>query len=191
MKFCRVDQLKLINLLKDRNVSIEGNILKIIDTSDSPEFIEYITESINRDKSNRRKRLQITKAIQENNKELVEFREENERITNELRVALKESDIAKTLAENAKINAETDLDIIQRKKQSELTGIIVKYALWMICGVGLISTGLFAISLYTGRETQLIASTWSNLFGILLTNAFSIVGTIMGIKYGSDSEKNK
>jgi hypothetical protein len=43
---------------------------------------------------------------------------------------------------------------------------------------------LFAI-LY-GRETQIIGSTWSNLLGILLTNAFSIVGTIMGVKYATD-----
>jgi len=41
------------------------------------------------------------------------------------------------------------------------------------------------------KETQIIGSTWSNMFGILLTNAFSIVGTIMGVKYANDSVKDK
>ena len=34
-------------------------------------------------------------------------------------------------------------------------------------------------------ETQVIGSAWSNMFGILLTNAFSIIGTIMGVKYAN------
>jgi hypothetical protein len=38
------------------------------------------------------------------------------------------------------------------------------------------------------KDTAIIGSTWSNIVGILLTNAFSIVGTIMGVKYAS--EKN-
>ncbi len=37
----------------------------------------------------------------------------------------------------------------------------------------------------TGKDTQIIGSTWSNMFSVLLTNAFSIVGTIMGIKYAT------
>ena len=40
-----------------------------------------------------------------------------------------------------------------------------------------------------GAYTQLIASTWSNIIGILLTNAFSIIGTIMGVKYASEMKK--
>jgi len=30
-----------------------------------------------------------------------------------------------------------------------------------------------------GMDTDIIGSTWSNMFGILLTNSFSIVGTIL------------
>jgi hypothetical protein len=41
------------------------------------------------------------------------------------------------------------------------------------------------ISLFMNKDTQIIGSTWSNMFGILLTNAFSIIGTIMGVKYAS------
>jgi hypothetical protein len=40
----------------------------------------------------------------------------------------------------------------------------------------------------SGTDTQIIGSTWSNMFGILLTNAFSIVGTIMGVKYATDKD---
>jgi hypothetical protein len=36
-----------------------------------------------------------------------------------------------------------------------------------------------------GKEVNTIGPAWSNMFGILLTNAFSIVGTIMGVKYAT------
>jgi len=58
----------------------------------------------------------------------------------------------------------------------------------MIVGVGIITSLMYGVSLMVGSDTQIIGSTWSNMFGILLTNAFSIVGTIMGVKYAS--EKN-
>jgi hypothetical protein len=45
---------------------------------------------------------------------------------------------------------------------------------------------LYLVAMFTGKDTQIIGSTWSNMFGILLTNAFSIVGTIMGVKYASE-----
>jgi hypothetical protein len=48
------------------------------------------------------------------------------------------------------------------------------------------------MAMVTGKDTQIIGSTWSNMFSVLLTNAFSIVGTIMGIKYATqDDNKNK
>ncbi len=41
-----------------------------------------------------------------------------------------------------------------------------------------------------GQESTFLGSTWSNMFSILLTNSFSIIGTIMGVKYASEkSEK--
>jgi hypothetical protein len=46
---------------------------------------------------------------------------------------------------------------------------------------------MYVIAIMTGRETQIIGSTWSNMLGILLTNAFSIVGTITGVKYADNA----
>ena len=58
------------------------------------------------------------------------------------------------------------------------------------CGTSLdelkVTTGVYLIALFTDKDTQVIASTWANIVGILLTNAFSIVGTIMGVKYASE-----
>ena len=34
-----------------------------------------------------------------------------------------------------------------------------------------------------------ISKSWSNIIGILPTNSFSIVGTIMGVKYASESKE--
>jgi hypothetical protein len=95
---------------------------------------------------------------------------------------------AKVEAENAKISAENDLDLIQKKGQFELIGTIVKVALCVILGVGFVTTGMYLLALSMGLDTSVIGSTWSNIIGILLTNAFSIVGTIMGVKYASEQK---
>ena len=113
----------------------------------------------------------------------------------ELRVALglaEESKIeamgAMKRAEAAKELALTDLDILQKKTQTELIGTIVKVALYVIAGVGVVTSLMYIFAMFNGKDTQVIASTWSNMFGILLTNAFSIVGTIMGVKYASEKK---
>jgi hypothetical protein len=79
---------------------------------------------------------------------------------------------------------------MQKKSQTELIGTIVKVALLVIISVGVITTIMYGIAMMTGKDTQIIGSTWSNMFGILLTNAFSIVGTIMGVKYASENKNN-
>jgi hypothetical protein len=49
---------------------------------------------------------------------------------------------------------------------------------------------MYIISIFANKDTQMIGSTWSNMFGILLTNAFSIIGTIMGVKYASEKKED-
>jgi len=78
---------------------------------------------------------------------------------------------------------------MQKKTQFRLVQTIVRIALAIIIGVGICTTVLYIYSMAIDRDTDLIGNTWSNMFGILLTNAFSIIGTIMGVKYASkDSE---
>ena len=96
---------------------------------------------------------------------------------------------ARVDAEAAKQNAENDLDLLQKKTQNELITTIVKVALWVIMGVGFVTTGVYVLTLFIGKDTQVISAAWSNIFGILLTNAFSIVGTIMGIKYATENKQ--
>ena len=98
------------------------------------------------------------------------------------------SEVARQEAEKAKENAINDLDIIQKRNQTELISTIVRVALWVIIGVGFITTGVYVFTMIMGKDTQVISAAWSNIFGILLTNAFSIVGTIMGIKYATDNK---
>ena len=174
----------LIELSSDRNIFLEGNILKVIST-ENPKFQEYLDTSLGNDESIRKKRLEITKQVQVQNKELCSQAEEKEHLMIDLKIALE-------LAETAKKTAENDLDIIQQKTQFELIGNIVQIALMVIVGVGLVVTGMYIYSMATNSpETTLIGSTWSNLFGILLTNSFSIIGTIMGVKYASDNQKKE
>ncbi len=207
---------QLIQLFETKRISLEGNILKVIEDDGDVAFQKYIKESIEKDNTTRKKRLEITKQIQKQNKELTDWKSENERIHEELLETLEanktaiieaenakeeaesskeqaeksmiEAITARAEAENAKVNAENDLELIQKKSQFELIGTIVKVALWVIIGVGVTTTLMFLIALFAGVDTSVIGSTWTNIIGILLTNAFSIVGTIMGVKYAS--EKN-
>ena len=208
---------QLIELQRTKNISLEGNILKVIDSSDDPEFEIYVNDSIAKDRESRKKRLEITKQIQLQNKNLTELNSENERINSEIKSALSDMEESKEKiesqnseliewreknesitqelhkalisAEESKKLAENDLDILQKKTQFELIGTIVRIALFVIIGVGLITTAVYMIALFLGKDTAIIGSTWCNMFGILLTNSFSIIGTIMGVKYAASSEK--
>jgi hypothetical protein len=179
----------LLEIQKKKRISLEGNILKVIQAAEGDEeFKKYLSDALEKDKENRRKRLEITKQVQERNRELSASGEEIKRINDELKEALIEAEEAKEEADKAKDEALNDLELVQKKSQFELIGTIVKTALFIILGVGVITTIMYAIAMMTGKDTQIIGSTWSNMFGILLTNAFSIVGTIMGVKYASEKK---
>jgi hypothetical protein len=210
----------LLELQKDKRIFLEGNILKVLEAENGDEeFSSYLNEAIEKDRTARRKRLEITKQVQSQNSDLLNWKGENEHLTNNLKDALarseesareaeqsreeainskeeavrakEEADNARREAERAKDVALNDLDVIQKKSQTELIGTIVKVALIVIISIGVITTGMYCLSIFTGKETQIIGSTWANMFGILLTNAFSIVGTIMGVKYASESNKSE
>lgn len=195
----------LLSLAKENKIYLEGNILKILKAEkDDKEFQDYLQLCKERDVSARKKRLQVTKQVQSQNKELELAAEENNRINKQLsksldetqkamedaRVAEKEAMIAKSEAERLRDDAMEDLDTLQKRTQFELIGKIVRIALIIIMGVGLITTVLFGYTLMTGQENPILESTWSNLFGILLTNSFSIIGTIMGVKYATEGKGN-
>ncbi len=211
MRFNQETKKQLLDLFSTKKISLEGNILKVLDVDSDDDFRNYINEFIKKDKEGRRKRLEITKQVQIQNNELTRWKEENEKIQEELKqslvkseesmiesqrlkeeadIAKEEADIAKEEAINAKKVAENDLDFVQKKSQFELIGTIVRVALWVILGVGVVTTTMYLLALSMGLDTSVIGSTWSNIIGILLTNAFSIVGTIMGVKYASENNKS-
>lgn len=224
IKIDKNTKLQLLELCKTKKITLEGNILKVINTEGDPDWEKYINESIDKDKENRRKRLEVTRQVQSQNKDLTNWKEENERVNAQLKVALEEAEFSKQEAITAKIQAEksrdeaevammeaeksrheaevskeeamkakmaaeNDLDLLQKKTQFELIGSIIRVALWVILGVGIVTTAIYAVALLTGVDTAVIGSTWSNIIGILLTNSFSIVGTIMGVKYASDKKE--
>jgi hypothetical protein len=209
----------LLEIQKTKRLLLEGNLLKIIEADEGDTvFADYLKEATEKDKAARRRRLEVTKQVQEQNSDLLNWQRENQHLTDNLKDALTNADSAATAALVAKEEAErlkeeavrlkdeaeqskekaeaakdaalTDLDVLQKKSQTELISTIVKVALLVILSVGVITTVMYGIAMMTGKDTQIIGSTWSNMFGILLTNAFSIVGTIMGVKYASESKEN-
>ena len=217
---------QLIELFQSKNIGLEGNIAKLIDSQGDEEFAAYLKQCSDKDVAARRKRLEMTKQVQtqnaeltklngENqrmmdelqntltsmeeqksqiesqNSELLAWKQENEKIGAELVEAMKQSEQARLIAENAKNEAENNLDMMQKKTQFELINNIVRVALYVIIGVGFITTGIYVYSMALNVDTDIIGSTWSNMFGILLTNSFSIVGTILGVKYGTSPNKEE
>ena len=216
----------LIDLLKAKNIGLEGNIIKLINPDGDEEFAAYLKQCSDKDIASRRKRLEMTKQVQTQNAELTKLNDENQRMMDELQntltsmeeqksqiesqnsellawkqenekigaelvEAMKQSEQARLIAENAKNEAENNLDMMQKKTQFELINNIVRVALYVIIGVGFITTGIYVYSMALNVDTDIIGSTWSNMFGILLTNSFSIVGTILGVKYGTSPNKEE
>jgi nicotinate-nucleotide pyrophosphorylase len=123
--------------------------------------------------------------------ESVNNKKKIDELTKTLTVELENSQKLKNAIEIEKDAALNDLDVMMKKSQSELIKIIVRVALAVIVGVGVVTTILYWVAIMTKQDTQIIGSTWSNMFSVLLTNAFSIVGTIMGIKYATQEGNKK
>ena len=223
IKFGKDVRAQLMRLAADKKLYLEGNILKVIDTESDADFAAYVQAASEKDKTSRKLRLDVTKQIQTQyrelqekesqnaelmtelqqtlsdieesarqaeaqNAELLQWKSDNERMSAELQEALQSAETAKQEALRAKEVAENDLDLIQKRTQTELIGTIVKVALWIVVGVGLVTTVLYGVALVMGVDTTLIGNAWSNMFGILLTNSFSIIGTIMGVKYATEKQ---
>ncbi len=166
---------------KAKKVYIEGNFVKILKDSLHKDVVTYIEECKTKDRLARKKRLDVTKQVQAQNKELEEAATVNKALVIELQ---NEKDEAEKLRDEAV----EDLDLMQKRTQFELIGLIVKVALVIIIGVGILTTIMYVVAMLANKDTTILGNAWSNLFGILLTNSFSIIGTIMGVKYAT--EKN-
>jgi len=115
INFCQEDIDKLIKLANERNIYIEGNIIKVIDPLDNELFASYLLKAKEEDQSKRKKRLEVTKQVQQQNKELEAKAAENDQLMDDLKVALSDADAAKKAALD-------DLDLLQKRTQFELIG---------------------------------------------------------------------
>ena len=119
----------------------------------------------------------------------IESKNKIEELSQSIKAELENSNKLKAAIEIEKDAALNDLDATIKKSQNELIKVIVKSALFVIMSVGFITTIMYSFAILSNKDTQIIGSTWSNMFSVLLTNAFSIVGTIMGIKYATSEDK--
>ena len=166
----------LLKIYGDSNVSLEGNIIKVLEADpNDTEFSAYLATALERDRTSRKNRLDVTKQVQKTNIEL-----------NKTQLELQE---ALTKAELAKKNALNDLDVLQKRTQTELMSTITKVAMAIIIGVGVFSSIIYGVAIYFNKDTTVIGPAWSNILSIELTNSFSIIATIMGIKYVTDKKK--
>ena len=102
IQFKQDTKQQLIELYQRRGIGLEGNIIKLIDPGTDSEFENYLVACGEKDKDNRRKRLEITKQIQSQNRELVESQKKNETLMIELQEALDSAEQSKCDAEKAR-----------------------------------------------------------------------------------------
>ena len=110
---------QLLDIHKTKKISLEGNILKVIDTDGDVEFESYIKESIEKDKDNRRKRLDITKQIQSRNTDLLKSEKENERVNRQLQKAVDESEAQKNKAEELLLVSKQHFRNAEKKEKEQ------------------------------------------------------------------------
>ena len=83
IKLDKNSENNLIKLFESKNIGLEGNIIKLFE-SDNDLFKDYLKKCTDKDKDSRRKRLEITKQVQVQNKDLTILNEENQRMVEEL-----------------------------------------------------------------------------------------------------------
>lgn len=174
MKIDKATWNNLLQLAEDKDVYLEGNILKVIDADGDEKHVAYLKHAITQDKDARKRRLEVTKQVQSQN---IELKETQKRLQDAL-----------ASAEGAKKSVEHDLDALRKRTQYHMIRQVVKVALLMIVGTGVLTTTLYFTALLSDKNTEVLGNAWSSILGIILTNSFSIIGTILGIKYANEEK---
>ena len=98
IKLCKEDKKQLLEIAESRRVYLEGNIVKLIDPEEDNNFKVYLQTCQEKDSETRKKRLEVTKQVQIQNRELIASQAENENLMIELKDAVKKADEAKDAA---------------------------------------------------------------------------------------------
>jgi len=171
------DTLKsLIELHKQHNILLEGNILKAIDLDTAPpEKLAYLKEALKRDTEQKRRQLSITEQVRRQNKELETVNEKLEKALKEKNQALElvEQKISESIrdkyeADYARLNAERDLEIELKKSKNQSRGRAT---------IIIIILMFFIVALYASLVYYLQTETAFQAFSTMCT---TIVGAIVG-----------
>ncbi len=168
MSLIEIDQSTrsaLIALAESEGIWLEGDLVSKVSGSSDSQFEAYLEEA------------------RKLNEKKVKSRQDSIRSIASLKDRLKRLESGQ--------GSESSLDLLQKKTKFRMMESIIKTALIVILAVGGTATILYILAMFTGKDTELIGNTWSNLLGILLTNSFSIVGTIMGVRYSQDNNDDK
>ena len=85
----------LIALAQETQVYPEGNFVKLLDPGDDEDFRAYIGKALARDRNMRQRRLEITKQIQIQNRDLIKYNEQVTVLNQDLTISLEEQKKAK------------------------------------------------------------------------------------------------
>ena len=86
---------QLIELKEQKDICLEGNILKTFKVNNDKEFESYLEYCNTKDKDARKKRMGITKQVQEQNIRLSHLNEENQKMMDDLQNKITEIEESK------------------------------------------------------------------------------------------------
>lgn len=172
----------LLKISKD-GIYLEGALLKVLTKENKlsdDDWIEYLKIANDRDENKSKERVELTH-------EALNQKTELERAHKKIKQQYKLLKEEKEKVEDNVCTLENDLKILREKNQLRILNHVVNICLRIIIGIGFSCSIILVVMLLFGKQSDLIESTWSQSILLMLSNAFSIIATIQGVKSLKDN----
>lgn len=169
--------------ISEKGIYLEGALLKVISKSNTlrdEDWIGYLKLASERDEIKSRERVELTQ-------EALNQKSELERAHKKIKQQYELLKTEKAKVEDDVCNLEKNLKVLREKNQLKIMNNVVNICLRIIIGIGVSCSLILIIMLICGNQSDLVESTWSQSILLMLSNSFSIIATIQGVKSLKDS----
>jgi hypothetical protein len=169
--------------ISEKGIYLEGALLKVVirgNTLDDSDWIEYLKVASSRDEIKSSERVELT---QEALNQKSELERAHKKIKQQYELLKKE----KAKVEDDVCTLEKNLKVLREKNQLKLMNNVVNICLRIIIGIGLSCSIILVVMILFGKQSDLVESTWSQSILLMLSNSFSIIATIQGVKSIKDN----
>ena len=170
--------IEILLEISDKGVYLEGALLKVISKSNTlrdEDWLEYLELAHDRDDIKSKERVELT---QEALNQKTELEKAHKKIKQQYELLKKE----KAKVEDDVCTLEKNLKVLREKNQLKIMNNVVNICLRIIIGIGVSCSLILVFMLFFGKQSDLVESTWSQSILLMLSNSFSIIATIQGVK---------